>query len=89
LSLTQEQEEWRLSLQPAAEVWSQQTAEHEQFLETVENQRTTVSRALQQNGQFKEQLAELQDAFITRTNEKVELTCALQSEQHLKTQLAK
>jgi chromosome segregation ATPase len=86
--LNQEQEERLLPLQLRADIWSQQAEDHKKILETVENDRTTASRALQQNRQLKEQLAELQDAFITRTNENAELTCALQSAQHLNTQLS-
>ncbi|KAM4876930.1 golgin subfamily A member 2 isoform 3-T3 [Thomomys bottae] len=87
--LNQEQEERLLALERAAEVWNEQAEDRKQILETMESNRTTISRALLQNRELKEQLAELQDGFVRLSNENMELTSALQSEQHVKKELAK
>ncbi|XP_048199934.1 golgin subfamily A member 2 isoform X4 [Perognathus longimembris pacificus] len=87
--LNQEQEERLLALERAAEVWTEQAEDRKQILETMESNRTTISRALLQNRELKEQLAELQDGFVRLSNENMELTSALQSEQHVKKELAK
>ncbi|PNJ45588.1 GOLGA2 isoform 13, partial [Pongo abelii] len=55
----------------------------------MQNDRTTISRALSQNRELKEQLAELQSGFVKLTNENMEITSALQSEQHVKRELGK
>uniref|UniRef100_A0A2K5C9Q5 Golgin A2 n=1 Tax=Aotus nancymaae TaxID=37293 RepID=A0A2K5C9Q5_AOTNA len=55
----------------------------------MQNDRTTISRALSQNRELKEQLAELQSGFVKLTNENMEITSALQSEQHVKKELGK
>ena len=48
-----------------------------------EDKSVAASRALKQNQGLKEQLDEMQRAFITMTNDKMELTEKLQSEMHL------
>ncbi|MXQ80927.1 hypothetical protein E5288_WYG012759 [Bos mutus] len=55
----------------------------------AQSDRTTISRALSQNRELKEQLAELQNGFVRLSNENMEVTSALQSEQHIKKELAK
>ncbi|XP_074067141.1 golgin subfamily A member 2 isoform X2 [Macrotis lagotis] len=87
--LNREQEERLLELERAAERWGEQAAEREQILESMQSDRTTISRALTQNRELKEQLAELQNGFVKLTNENMEVTSALQSEQHVKKELAK
>ncbi|XP_027279619.1 golgin subfamily A member 2 isoform X2 [Cricetulus griseus] len=87
--LNREQEERLLELERAAERWSEQTEERKQILESMQSDRTTISRALSQNRELKEQLAELQNGFVRLTNENMEITSALQSEQHVKKELAK
>ncbi|XP_040592854.1 golgin subfamily A member 2 isoform X2 [Mesocricetus auratus] len=87
--LNREQEERLLELERAAERWSEQTEERKQILESMQSDRTTISRALSQNRELKEQLAELQNGFVRLTNENMEITNALQSEQHVKKELAK
>ncbi|XP_031533480.2 golgin subfamily A member 2 [Vicugna pacos] len=87
--LNQEQEQRLLELERAAEEWGGQAEERKQILESMQNDRTTISRALSQNRELKEQLAELQNGFVRLTNENMEITCALQSEQHVKKELAK
>ncbi|XP_038193483.1 golgin subfamily A member 2 isoform X3 [Arvicola amphibius] len=87
--LNREQEERLLELEQAAERWSEQAEERKQILESMQSDRTTISRALSQNRELKEQLAELQNGFVRLTNENMEITSALQSEQHVKKELAK
>ncbi|XP_023556252.1 golgin subfamily A member 2 isoform X3 [Octodon degus] len=87
--LNREQEERLLQLEREAEVWGEQAEERRRILESMQSDRTTISRAVSQNRELKEQLAELQDGFVRLTNENVEMTSALQSEQHVKKELAK
>ncbi|XP_008577354.1 PREDICTED: golgin subfamily A member 2 isoform X1 [Galeopterus variegatus] len=87
--LNREQEERLLELERAAELWGEQAEERKQMLDSMQSDRTTISRALSQNRELKEQLAELQSGFVRLTNENMEVTSALQSEQHVKTELAK
>ncbi|CAI9174879.1 unnamed protein product [Rangifer tarandus platyrhynchus] len=87
--LNQEQEQRLLELEREAECWGEQAEERKQILESMQNDRTTISRALSQNRELKEQLAELQNGFVRLSNENMEITSALQSEQHIKKELAK
>nr|XP_051696582.1 golgin subfamily A member 2 isoform X3 [Oryctolagus cuniculus] len=56
--LNQQQEQRLLQLEREAELWGSQAEEHKQ------SDRVTISRALLQNRELKEQLAELQDGFV-------------------------
>uniref|UniRef100_A0A8C5VS57 Golgin A2 n=1 Tax=Microcebus murinus TaxID=30608 RepID=A0A8C5VS57_MICMU len=76
-------------LEQQAEMWGDQAEERKKILETMQNDRATISRAVSQNLELKKQLAELQDGFIKLSNDKMEITSALQSEQHVKMELAK
>ncbi|XP_040081183.1 golgin subfamily A member 2 isoform X3 [Oryx dammah] len=87
--LNQEQEKRLLELEREAECWGEQAEERKQILESMQSDRTTISRALSQNRELKEQLAELQNGFVRLSNENMEITSALQSEQHVKKELAK
>ncbi|XP_052038127.1 golgin subfamily A member 2 isoform X6 [Apodemus sylvaticus] len=87
--LNQEQEGRLLELEREAQRWSEQAEERKQILESMQSDRTTISRALSQNRELKEQLAELQNGFVRLTNENMEITSALQSEQHVKKELAR
>lgn len=62
--LNREQEERLLELERAAERWGEQAEERKQILESMQSDRTTISRALSQNRELKEQLAELQNGFV-------------------------
>ncbi|KAL6090215.1 hypothetical protein STEG23_036031 [Scotinomys teguina] len=62
--LNREQEERLLELEWAAEHWSEQAEECKQILESMQSDRTTISRALSQNRELKEQFTELQNHFI-------------------------
>ncbi|XP_068409899.1 golgin subfamily A member 2 isoform X2 [Eschrichtius robustus] len=87
--LNQEQEQRLLELEQAARCWGEQAEERKQILESMQSDRTTISRALSQNRELKEQLAELQNGFVRLSNENMETTSTLQSEQHIKKELAK
>ncbi|XP_057403725.1 golgin subfamily A member 2 isoform X7 [Balaenoptera acutorostrata] len=87
--LNQEQEQRLLELEQAARCWGEQAEECKQILESMQSDRTTISRALSQNRELKEQLAELQNGFVRLSNENMETTSTLQSEQHIKKELAK
>lgn len=62
--LNQEQEQRLLELEREAECWGEQAEERKQILESMQSDRTTISRALSQNRELKEQLAELQNGFV-------------------------
>ncbi|XP_045702071.1 golgin subfamily A member 2 isoform X2 [Phyllostomus hastatus] len=87
--LNQEQGQRLLELEQEAERWGEQAEMRKQILEDMQSDRTTISRALSQNRELKEQLAELQDGFVRLTNENAELTSTLQTEQYVKKELAK
>ncbi|XP_068104062.1 golgin subfamily A member 2 [Hyperolius riggenbachi] len=87
--LNQEQEERLLELEKAIQRQSEDNVDKQQILENMQSDKATISRALTQNRQLKEHLAELQNGFVKLTNENLELTNGLQSEQHVKKELAK
>ncbi|XP_077334869.1 golgin subfamily A member 2 isoform X5 [Lithobates pipiens] len=87
--LNQEQEERLLELEKTLERQSEENVDKQQILENMQSDKATISRALTQNRQLKEQLAEFQNGFVKLTNENLELTNGLQSEQHVKKELAK
>ncbi|XP_069933231.1 golgin subfamily A member 2 isoform X11 [Oryctolagus cuniculus] len=81
--LTQQQEQRLLQLEREAELWGSQAEERKQ------SDRVTISHALLQNRELKEQLAELQDGFVRLSNDNMWLTLSLQAEQHVKNELAR
>ncbi|KAM4696062.1 golgin subfamily A member 2 [Rhinophrynus dorsalis] len=87
--LNQEQEEKLLELERTLQRQSEDNVDKQQILENMQSDKATISRALTQNRQLKEHLAELQNGFVKLTNENLELTNGLQSEQHVKKELAK
>ncbi|XP_015222580.2 golgin subfamily A member 2 isoform X5 [Lepisosteus oculatus] len=87
--LCQEQEERLLELERTVQRFSEDAVDRQQILESMQSDKATISRALAQNRELKEQLAELQNGFVKLTNENMELMSALQSEQHVKKELAK
>ncbi|XP_053329155.1 golgin subfamily A member 2-like isoform X3 [Spea bombifrons] len=83
LSLLNHQQEERLQeLEKVLERHSEEDKEKQQILENMQNDKTTISRALTQNKQLKEQIAELQMAFVKLTNEKAELTVLVDGYRH-------
>ncbi|XP_044296043.1 golgin subfamily A member 2 isoform X2 [Varanus komodoensis] len=87
--LNQEQEERLQELEKALQRYSEEAVDRHQILEDMQSDKATISRAMAQNRELKEQLAELQNGFVKLTNENMEVTSALQSEQHVKKELAK
>ncbi|KPP60848.1 golgin subfamily A member 2-like [Scleropages formosus] len=87
--LCQEQEARLLELEREAERRAEEVEDRRRILEDVQSDKATLSRALTQNRELKEQLAELQNGFVKLTNENMELTSGLQSEQHVKKELAR
>ncbi|KAJ7409826.1 Golgin subfamily A member 2 [Pitangus sulphuratus] len=87
--LNREQEERLLELEKAVQRYNEESVDRQQILEDMQSDKATISRALSQNRDLKEQLAELQNGFVKLTNENMEVTSALQSEQHVKKELAK
>ncbi|XP_010159969.1 PREDICTED: golgin subfamily A member 2, partial [Eurypyga helias] len=87
--LYREQEERLLELEKAVQRYNEESVDRQQILEDMQSDKATISRALSQNRDLKEQLAELQNGFVKLTNENMEVTSALQSEQHVKKELAK
>ncbi|XP_052790929.1 golgin subfamily A member 2-like [Mya arenaria] len=53
-----------------------------ELLENIQSDKTALSRALTQNKDLKQQLAELQNGFVKMSNDNMELLNQLQSEQH-------
>ncbi|XP_072096358.1 golgin subfamily A member 2 isoform X1 [Mobula birostris] len=87
--LNQEQEEKLQELERTVERYNDDSVDRKQLLESMQNDKATISRALTQNRDLKEQLAELQNGFVKLTNENMELASALQSEQHVKKEVAR
>ncbi|XP_016339996.1 golgin subfamily A member 2 [Sinocyclocheilus anshuiensis] len=87
--LVQEQEVRLEELERHAERSAEEAQDRLQILEDVQSDKATISRALAQNRDLKDQLAELQNGFVKLTNENMELTSALQSEQHIKKEVAR
>ncbi|RMB93454.1 hypothetical protein DUI87_30151 [Hirundo rustica rustica] len=87
--LNREQEERLLELEKTVQRYNEEAVDRQQILEDMQSDKATISRALSQNRDLKEQLAELQNGFVKLTNENMEVTSALQSEQHVKKELAK
>ncbi|CAF3988344.1 unnamed protein product [Rotaria sp. Silwood2] len=61
--------------------------DHEKLLQTIHEDKTTLSRAIAQNKQLKDQLTELQDGFIKISNDNMNLTNQVQSQEYLNKQL--
>ncbi|XP_017579786.2 golgin subfamily A member 2 isoform X2 [Pygocentrus nattereri] len=87
--LVQEQETRLEELERQADRASEEAQDKLRILEDVQSDKATISRALTQNRELKDQLAELQNGFVKLTNENMELTSALQSEQHIKKEIAR
>ncbi|CAF2026785.1 unnamed protein product [Rotaria magnacalcarata] len=61
--------------------------DHEKLLQTIHDDKTTISRAITQNKQLKDQLTELQDSFIKMSNDNMNLTNQIQAQEYLNKQL--
>ncbi|XP_073696998.1 golgin subfamily A member 2-like isoform X3 [Garra rufa] len=87
--LVQEQEVRLEELERQADRAAEGDQDRLRILEDVQSDKATISRALAQNRDLKDQLAELQNGFVKLTNENMELTSALQSEHHIKKEIAR
>ncbi|UJR33991.1 hypothetical protein I4U23_021406 [Adineta vaga] len=61
--------------------------DHEKLLQTIHEDKTTLSRAMAQNKQLKDQLTELQDGFIKMSNDNMNLTNQIQTQEYQNRQL--
>uniref|UniRef100_A0A8C5TGX9 Golgin subfamily A conserved domain-containing protein n=1 Tax=Malurus cyaneus samueli TaxID=2593467 RepID=A0A8C5TGX9_9PASS len=62
--LNQEQEERLLDLEKTVQRYNEEAVDRQQILEDMQSDKATISRALSQNRDLKEQLAELQNGFV-------------------------
>lgn len=62
--LNREQEEQLLELEKTVQRYSEESVDRQQILENMQSDKATISRALSQNRELKEQLAELQNGFV-------------------------
>lgn len=62
--LNREQEERLLELERSVQRYSEEAVDRQQILEDMQSDKATISRALSQNRDLKEQLAELQNGFV-------------------------
>lgn len=62
--LNREQEEQLLELEKAVQRYNEESVDRQQILEDMQSDKATISRALSQNRDLKEQLAELQNGFV-------------------------
>lgn len=62
--LNQEQEERLLELEKTVQRYNEESVDRQQILESMQSDKATISRALSQNRELKEQLAELQNGFV-------------------------
>lgn len=62
--LNREQEEQLLELEKAVQRYNEESVDRQQILEDMQSDKATISRALSQNRELKEQLAELQNGFV-------------------------
>lgn len=63
--------------------------QHTVLLNQTHNDKQALSRAIQQNKDLKQQLVELQDAYVTVTQQNLELTTRLQAEEFKLSQMVK
>ncbi|XP_078687417.1 golgin subfamily A member 2-like isoform X1 [Branchiostoma floridae x Branchiostoma belcheri] len=87
--LVAEKEDRILELESALARLGEADIDRDQLLEDMQNDKATISRAMAQNKELKNQLAELQTGFIKVSNDKAELTESLQSERHATSELSR
>ncbi|XP_070532373.1 golgin subfamily A member 2-like isoform X3 [Ptychodera flava] len=87
--LYQEKEEKVEELENTLSRLREESVDKGRLLETLQNDKATISRALAQNKELKIQLAELQNGFVKMSNENMEMASQYQSEQHVSKELAK
>ncbi|XP_076454481.1 golgin subfamily A member 2-like [Babylonia areolata] len=80
--LLEEREVRVLTLEQQVEQMGSQVEDRTSLLESVQSDRTALSRALSQNKELKAQLAELQNGFVKLSNDNMELVTKQQASQH-------
>ncbi|XP_046338569.2 golgin subfamily A member 2-like isoform X3 [Haliotis rufescens] len=83
LSRFLEEKEERISeLESTVSTLGEEAGDKAQLLENIQSDKTALSRALTQNKDLKQQLAELQSGFVKLSNENMEMMTKLQGEEH-------
>ncbi|KAL3872084.1 hypothetical protein ACJMK2_040039 [Sinanodonta woodiana] len=80
--LLEEKEERISDLESRIEQMGEEAGDKTQLLESIQSDKTALSRALTQNRELKVQLAELQNGFVKLSNDNMELLTKLQTEEH-------
>ncbi|XP_046556610.1 golgin subfamily A member 2-like isoform X2 [Haliotis rubra] len=89
LSRFLEEKEDRISeLESTVNTLGEEAGDKAQLLENIQSDKTALSRALTQNKDLKQQLAELQSGFVKLSNENMEMMTKLQGEEHSGNELA-
>ncbi|XP_041370110.1 golgin subfamily A member 2-like isoform X2 [Gigantopelta aegis] len=78
----QEKEDHILSLESTISHLGAEAGDKASLLESVQSDKTALSRALTQNKDLKRQLAELQNGFVKLSNDNMELLTTLQGKEH-------
>lgn len=86
--LLEERESKVLELEAQVEQMGSQVEDRTSLLESVQSDKTALSRALTQNKELKAQLAELQNGFVKMSNDNMELVTKLQASEHTANDLA-
>ncbi len=89
VKLIDEKQQAILNQEKLIENYEKDIKAHNNLLEQAHNDKQALSRAIQQNKELKQQLAELQDAYIHVTQQNLDLTTRLQSEEFKLSQLNK
>lgn len=84
----EERENVILDLERQVDQMGSHMEDRTQLLESVQSDRTALSRALTQNKELKSQLAELQNGFVKLSNDNMELVTKLQGKEHNTNDLA-
>lgn len=71
-----------IELETRLEDLSDMAGDKAELLENIQSDKTALSRALTQNRELKQQLAELQNGFVKMSNDNMELMTQLQTEQY-------
>nr|XP_006825307.1 PREDICTED: golgin subfamily A member 2-like [Saccoglossus kowalevskii] len=86
--LYQEKEEKLEELENSVVRLKEEAGDKSKLLESMQNDKATISRALSQNKELKYQLAELQNGFVKLSNDNMDMTNKFDSEQHVTKELA-
>ena len=84
-----EKEQELINLNKLVENYEKAREQHSALLEQTHNDKQALSRAIQQNKDLKQQLVELQDAYVTVTQQNLEITTKLQAEEFKLSQMSR